>query len=100
MNPGTSLASHPSFDNYVTLGRLLNLSVLQFPHLLKQESQGVPAVAQWIKDWTMPQLWLGHSWGLESMPGLGTSICLWCIQKTKQNKKNRNNKSAYQLRVL
>ena len=100
MNPGTSLASHPSFDNYVTLGRLLNRSVLQFPHLLKQESQGVPAVAQWMKDWTMPQLWLPHSWGLESMPGLGTSIGLWCIQKTKQNKKNRNNKSAYQLRVL
>ena len=52
----------------------------------------VPSLA-WhsgLKDLALPLLQLGCSYGLDSVPGLETSICRGCSHKIKNRNKNPN----------
>ena len=49
-----------------------------------------PGLAWWVKDLALPLLQLGCSYGLDSVPGLETSICRGCSHKIKNRNKNPN----------
>ena len=46
----------------------------------------VPGPVLWLKDLMLPHCGLGRSCNLDSVPGLGTSICHGCGHKKKKKK--------------
>ena len=81
---------------------------------LKKKKKGVSALAQWVKNLTagapvtagVQVQYSGlkgssdRSLGLDSIPGLGTSICCRCSHKTKKNKKQKQTQTHQNIRLL
>ena len=73
--------------------RILDLHLRE--NSLRNNTAGVTAVAQQVKDPELPLLWCRSQLQLRFSPGLGTSVCHGCSQKRKKNFFKRNITKAF-----
>ena len=93
---------------YSRISLVFRFAILQLRIYLKKVRAGVPTVAQWVKNlaavawvdaevqspachsglriWCCHGCGIGHSCGLDSVPGLETSVCCGCSHKKKRKK--------------
>ena len=69
--------------------------------LLQQWDVGsVPVLAQWVKDLTVPQLWLRLQLQLGSDPWPRNSVCCGALKNKKLNLKKKTHKKLQQNKTM